>query len=489
MSSTSKVPTHLDCAHLARQKPLCAHEVQFYESDGFLVSAVVEFARPALEAGGSAILIATGDHRAPILRELTIAGIPGETLLHRCFALDAEETLASFMRRGRPDAALFSEIFTATVLKAQEAGAENAPIAAFGEMVAVLWARGERQAAMQLEQLWNSFSRKFSFSLLCAYPLRDFCRHDDRQLFTSICAEHSSVRPAETFAGSANESQKARSIAELQQQAEALKSEIAARIAAEAQLQGSHAQLEKRVEERTQALRKLSLHLLNVQDAERRRIARELHDALGQDFAGLRMNLDMARRSPHRTELWEQCDRVLDHCIREVRTLSYLLHPPMIEEAGFLPAAEWYINDFTRRSGTPVTLDISENVGRPPAAAQLVLFRILQDSLLSIHRQPHVTSARVLVRRSADNIVLEISADGSQIQPEKLAFFNRHGEGMGVGLTAMWERVRDLGGSVELANLSPGSVIRVYIPLPRKRRKPSHVSSISNATTEAAGNS
>lgn len=439
------------------------------------------------------MLLATEEHRGAILAQLDRSGVPSHVILNRCFAVDAEQVLASFMQDGRPDGERFRLAIGELTAKAKRA-ARNASglLYAFGEMVAVLWARGQREAAVRLEQLWDDFCRENSLALLCAYPLNYFSHEDDREFFAGICAQHSSVIPAEDFAALIAEDEKARKIAQLQQQAKVLQSEIRARAAAEEELRRSHAFLERAVEERTQALRRLSLQLLKLQDAERRRLARELHDSLGQDFVGLRMNLDLARRSPHRAELWEQCDRVLDHCINEVRTLSYLLHPPMIEEVGFLPAAEWYIQDFTRRSGTQINLEIADNVGRPPSAAQIVLFRILQESLVNLHRHAQASSGRVRIRRSDDNIVLEVSDDGRGIPSEKLAQFNRNGGGMGVGLTGTWERVRDLGGSVELENLSPGALVRVSVPFQRKRKKADAVaqaSSISNAATEAGGNS
>jgi signal transduction histidine kinase len=176
------------------------------------------------------------------------------------------------------------------------------------------------------------------------------------------------------------------------------------------------------------------------------------------------MNLDLARRSPHRAELWEQCDRVLDHCISEVRTLSYLLHPPMIEDVGFLSAAEWYIQDFNRRSGMRIVFEVAENVGSPPNSTQLVLFRILQEALINIHRHARATAGSVRVSKHNGNLLLEISDNGVGVPAERLHRFNGNGSGMGVGLTGTWERVRDLGGQVELIARNPGTAVRISIP-------------------------
>lgn len=442
----------------------CVHQVQFYDTDDFLAISVAEFVRLPLNSGGAAILIASKSHRGAILQQLDRAGVPSRALLERCFTPDAEETLAAFMRDGFPDPGLFNRAISALLEEAETARASLAPVSAFGEMVAVLWARGEREAALQLEQLWSDLCRKHSLPLLCAYPLRDFSRQEDLDYFARICAEHTTVVPAEDFTCLSGEDEKARRIAHLQQRASTLESEIIARAKAEEGLQRSHAELERLVEERTQALRRLSLRLLNLRDAERRRIARELHDSLGQDFVGLRMNLDLARRSPHRAELWEQCDRVLDHCINEVRTLSYLLHPPMIEDVGFLSAAEWYIQDFSRRSGKRIVFEVAENVGSPPSSTQLALFRILQEALINIHRHARATAGSVKVSRQNGELLLEISDNGVGMPAERLRRFNENGSSMGVGLTGTWERVRDLGGRVELAALNPGTLVQIALP-------------------------
>ena len=445
------------------------HQVQFYETESYLANSVTDFLSPALKGGGSAVLVATPEHRAEVMNRLVKTGIPSYAILNRYLAVDARATLDALLRDGNPDPERFSKVIGELLDRAAASAQHRSfPIAAYGEMVALLWSEGKREAAVRLEQLWNDLYSTHSFSLLCAYPLSDFAREEDRHFFADICREHSSMVPAEGFTGLDDSDKKSRKIAELQQRAQALESEVLARATAEEQLRRSYAHLESLVEERTQALRRLSLHLLNLQDAERRRIARELHDSLGQDFVGLRMNLDLVRRSPYRAELWEQCDRVLEHCITEVRTLSYLLHPPMIEEVGFLSAAEWYIQDFTRRSGTRVNFEVMPDVGGVPSAAKLVLFRILQECLVNMHRHAHATLGCVKLGRAGENITLEVSDDGVGIPPEKLNRFNQTGAGMGVGLTGIWERVRDLGGAAELVSAAKGTLIRISVPFSKK---------------------
>ena len=133
-----------------------AHEVQFYETDGFLIRSVANFVGASLKAGGSAILLATEAHRGPILEQLDRNGVPSHAMLNRCVALDAREILSKFMVEGYPDREKFFTVIGELLREAaSSARIAAAPVSAFGEMVAVLWAEGKREAAVQLEQLWN----------------------------------------------------------------------------------------------------------------------------------------------------------------------------------------------------------------------------------------------------------------------------------------------------------------------------------------------
>ena len=283
------------------------HRVQFYNDEAFLVTSVARHLSASLRSGGSAIVLATKDHRAQILQELAKLEIPAQALIERFVALEASEALSRFMNGDRPDPIRFKAVITDLLQSAQKSSSSGvSPLSAFGEMVAVLWAEGKREAAVQLEQLWSDFTRNSKLSLLCAYPLAYFSRSEDRSLCSRICEEHTSVGPAEGFETLAAEDRRAREIADLQQRAQALALEVEARKIAEEKLRATHAELEHLVEQRTSALRKLSLQVLKLQDLERRRIARELHDSLGQEFVALRVNLDIAKRLPNDPEAWKQ---------------------------------------------------------------------------------------------------------------------------------------------------------------------------------------
>jgi signal transduction histidine kinase len=223
--------------------------------------------------------------------------------------------------------------------------------------------------------------------------------------------------------------------------------------------------LESLVEQRTAALRQLSSRLLSLQDSERRRIARELHDSLGQYLVALKLNVDILRRSPGRDELWSQSEELMERCIAEVRTLSYLLHPPTMDAVGIASAARWYIEGFGLRSGLKLTLDAPDDPVRLPDAIELALFRVLQEALTNVHRHSGASAADILIRRSSGQAILEVRDNGSGMEQEMLNRFRETGAGVGVGLMSMHERARELGGKLQIESDSTGTSVRITIPV------------------------
>lgn len=449
----------------SREHESCTnHRVQFYREDRVFVRSAAEFLADSLFRGGIALAFATRKHTDEIRQQLTSFGIPHQQLAEKCRMFDAHEALASFTYGTGLDAARFGFVVDSALREAGAATPE-VPVAAFGEMVAVLWAEGKRDAAVQLEHLWNEYLRTHEVPLLCGYPLAYFSQADDWALFSQICSAHSAVIPAEDFVSTAGDDELGRAIAELQQKAEALMVAVEARKLAEERLRTTQAEMESTVDRRTRALRRLSLQVLKLQDLERRRVARELHESLGQDFAGLKLNLDLLRQSPQDATLWQRCDHLIEHCIGEVRTLSNLLHPPIIEDAGFVSAAEWYVRDFRRRTGIEVTFEGRNRLGRLPDRVKVVLFRVLQECLINIYRHARASSAQVLACIDSDHVSLEIADNGIGMPAEKICAFNKDGSGMGVGLTSVWERVQDLGGCCEVLSLRVGTTIRISVPV------------------------
>lgn len=239
------------------------------------------------------------------------------------------------------------------------------------------------------------------------------------------------------------------------------------RQAAEEALRRAHDALESLVEQRTAALRRLSVKLLRVQDEERRRIARELHDSLGQDLTAAKITLDMmAQESGQDSAHIREAQKLVDRCIADTRTLSHLLHPPLLDEAGFVSAARWYVEGFGRRSGITANLELPEHLTRLPRGAETALFRILQEALTNVHRHSGSRAVDVRVSESASKVILTVKDYGMGVPREVLDRFWKTGN-VGVGLAGIRERLKELGGFLEIESNLDGTVLRATIPITR----------------------
>src|ERR1700694_5726848 len=221
------------------------------------------------------------------------------------------------------------------------------------------------------------------------------------------------------------------------------------------------------IEDRKQAeeeLRRLSGQLLRLQDEERRRIARDLHDATGQDLVALATTLSQLHASIPSSgrklrKLASQCQALANQCIRDVRTLSYLLHPPMLDEAGLEDAIRHYADGFTERTGIEIALEISPRFGRMKPDVELALSRVVQESLTNIHRHSGSRQAKIRIECDPGQITLEISDRGSGISESGKMSFRR-----GVGIPSMHERVTLIDGQLDIEPSSSGTTVRVTIP-------------------------
>lgn len=217
------------------------------------------------------------------------------------------------------------------------------------------------------------------------------------------------------------------------------------------------------------SLQRLSVRLLQLQDEERRRIARELHDSTGQSLAALVIHLSavnerIAELDPTSAEILREAMMLSQQASDEIRTLSYLLHPPTLDLAGLPSALKWLIDGFTQRSKLQVDLEMSSELGRLPQNLETALFRIVQESLTNIFRHSGSPSARIRISRHAGVVNLEISDQGAGISPDTLATLNGTGGELGVGIRGMRERVRQLGGSLEIHSGKKGTTIAVALP-------------------------
>jgi signal transduction histidine kinase len=240
-------------------------------------------------------------------------------------------------------------------------------------------------------------------------------------------------------------------------------------------LQKAHDELEARVGERTAELeraqfdlRALSGRLIQMQDDERRRIARELHDSAGQILVALKLNLAQlepnAERLDRKTSRLAECLSLIDELTKELRTISHLLHPPLLDELGLISAVRWYVEGFAERSKIPVDLDLSSDFGRLPRELETTIFRIVQECLTNIHRHSGSATANIRITRDSRNIELEVRDHGKGISADATGT-SIGPVTPGVGIQGMRERVRQLNGKLEIRSSKNGTSVIARLPI------------------------
>ena len=229
----------------------------------------------------------------------------------------------------------------------------------------------------------------------------------------------------------------------------------------------------KKIEEATKE-QELSARLLRLQDEERRRMARELHDGAGQLLAAMSMNAsgidrEKSKLSPDAARCVEDNARLIEQVSADIRTMSYLFHPPLLDEMGLDSALRWYVDGFSERSKIAAKLELSAGYERLPQDYELCLFRIAQECLTNIHRHSGSTTALVRLVRSSGEIRLEVSDEGKGVD-QKTQTKIAAGETAGVGLRGMQERVRYLGGRVEIHSNGNGTTVAAIMPVAESER-------------------
>jgi signal transduction histidine kinase len=224
--------------------------------------------------------------------------------------------------------------------------------------------------------------------------------------------------------------------------------------------------LESEVAKRTNALRQLSAKLMRAQDEERRRLARELHDSMGQYLAAMSMSLAalVADTPAIDKKRSDDLQSIIQLCLSETRTLSHLLHPPLLDEVGLNSAMKWFVEEFGKRSGIQVTLT-SECQHRLPTLVETMLFRVVQEALTNIHKHSGSATAEVSLRTNLADVVLEVNDRGRGMPKELLERAGNRGSVAGVGLAGMRERVCEIGGDFHVQSGPQGTSIRVSIPV------------------------
>jgi PAS domain S-box-containing protein len=233
----------------------------------------------------------------------------------------------------------------------------------------------------------------------------------------------------------------------------------------EQSIRDSAAELEKMVDRRTDELRRLSIRLMTMQDQERRRLARDLHDGLGQELAVAKMVLDkMILQNPPEppSDAWKQASSIVDRAIQQVRTMSHLLHPPLLDEVGLLSALSWYVEGLSKRSGIETSLEVQPaEFPRLPTDVETAAFRIVQEALTNVFRHSEAKRVWITLSQTDDKIVVAVRDDGkgigkriAELQPDSV----------GVGIGGMKQRAKEFGGELRLTNVHPGTLVELVIP-------------------------
>jgi PAS domain S-box-containing protein len=229
---------------------------------------------------------------------------------------------------------------------------------------------------------------------------------------------------------------------------------------------------EQRIAEQTQQLheanrelRHLSSRIVAVRDEERRRLGRELHDSQGQYLAAIKMNLEMiettdAAFSPVQKSALTEAITLLERSMREIRVISHLLHPPLLDEIGLQAVVPWYLTSFSERSGIQIDLEMPSDIAKLPDQVELAVFRVLQECLNNVHRHSGSKVAKVKILPEESSVTLQVSDQGRGLSSQ-----NGSNPVMGVGITGMRERIRELGGQFEINSGAEGTIVRAVLPL------------------------
>src|SRR5579863_543476 len=230
-------------------------------------------------------------------------------------------------------------------------------------------------------------------------------------------------------------------------------------------------ELERMVDIRTVELRRLSSRLMTMQDEERRRIAREIHDGLGQELAAAKMILDgilSKAAAPSTRQAAADASELIDRTIKQVRTISHLLHPPLLDEVGLVSALRWYLEGLSERSGIEIHLEVDPpDLGRLKPELETAVFRIIQEALTNIFRHSGARNGSVSLNEREGHLVVTIRDDGKGIEEQVVQL---RPESVGVGIGGMRQRVNELGGRLRLANANPGTIVEVVVPSRRQER-------------------
>jgi signal transduction histidine kinase len=220
---------------------------------------------------------------------------------------------------------------------------------------------------------------------------------------------------------------------------------------------------------KTQQLEVLNARMMTLRDEERRQIARELHDSVGQLLAAINMNSALLTKhssqlNPDAAKRLSENTALVEEAIRQIRTISYLLHPPLLDEVGLASALQWYVEGFSERSKIATTFEIPHGFGKLPKDVELSVFRVVQECLTNIHRHAQSAAAGIRISQDGASLRVEIEDAGQGISAERLLALNASSQ-TGVGLRGMRERLRQLGGTLQIESKNPGTRVIAILPV------------------------
>jgi PAS domain S-box-containing protein len=235
----------------------------------------------------------------------------------------------------------------------------------------------------------------------------------------------------------------------------------------EQSIRDSAAELEKMVDERTAELRRLSVRLLSMQDEERRRIARDLHDGLGQELAVAKMVLGKSlgpNATPAEKQVANEASEIIDRAIQQVRSMSHLLHPPLLDEVGLLSALSWYMEGLTKRSGIETSFEVQPDFPRLAPELETAVFRIVQEALTNVFKHSEARKVWINLSRRDSQMIVSVRDDGKGIKKRTA---DLQPDSIGIGLGGMRQRAKEFGGELRLSNTQPGTLVELVIPAGR----------------------
>jgi signal transduction histidine kinase len=428
------------------------HLCSIYETSEERLAVAIPFLRIGLDRGEKCIYIVDDGTMAMMRDELCAEGIDVErAIATNRLVLETKE--AAYLKHGSFDPEWMFTFWAKATGEAVRQG--FSALRAAGETEWVLRGAAGLERWMEYESRFTRVLAGLSCSVLCQYNRRlfppelilDIIRTHPTVVYRGVvCRNMYYVPPDEFLAANQPALEVERLLATIRERAE----------------------VEYALRRQRKELRALASRLMHAQDEERRRLATMLHETTAQDLAALKMLLGRLNRTAghldgaERDALSESI-ALAEQSITGIRTVSYLLHPPFLDEAGLLSALRWYASGFAERSGITVDLDLLDDLERLPLDTETVLFRIVQESLTNIHRHAESQTARIRLRRDAERLVLEIEDRGRGIPNASLEQIISGGGG--VGIAGMSERIEPLGGRLEVTSTDGGTTVRVSLPL------------------------